>query len=138
MEKKSINLPKHTTYVLKYMGTEQSRKDINTAIAFLRSLQIPVWYETTEFDPAYPHLKWCPDQKHLTQTKNCKDFRDNVVITACLSEFLSSFFLEEPKAVKISDEYTAVIRDSYVEVGCQKIEFSTVKEIYELVLEKQK
>lgn len=135
MEKKSINLPKHTNYVLKYTGTEQSIRDIDTAITVLKSLGVPVWRETTEFDPAYPHLKWCPDQKHLTQSRNSgPDY--GKVITESLSEFLSYFFKEEEKTVKISDQYTAVICDSYVQVGCQRIPFDTVKEIYELTINK--
>jgi hypothetical protein len=40
---------------------------------------------------------------------------------------------QEPASVKLNAEYTAVVGDGVVEVGCQKISFSKVRELAEAI-----
>lgn len=41
--------------------------------------------------------------------------------------------LSPEKKVQLTDEYAAIVRRGYVEVGCQKISFDKVRELYKLL-----
>jgi hypothetical protein len=41
--------------------------------------------------------------------------------------------LSPEKKVQLTDEYAAIVRRGYVEVGCQKIPFDKVRELYKLL-----
>jgi hypothetical protein len=44
--------------------------------------------------------------------------------------FIKNF---EPYEVKLNDQYTAIVRSTHVEVGCQKISFDAVEKLYKLI-----
>ena len=60
-------------------------------------------------------------------------------ITVSFTEF-KKFFIGQgkinvfkPKSIKLNSEYTAVVHESHVQVGCQRIEFDAVQELMNAV-----
>jgi hypothetical protein len=43
-----------------------------------------------------------------------------------------------PEAIRITEEHTAIVRENYIEVGCQKIDFEVVKKLYRAILKVEK
>ncbi len=84
-------------------------------------------------DENYPYICW--DGKHLVQTKGQLHY-DRTVTS--ITEFISLFTTSE-KTVILNDQYTAKINydEKVVEVGCQKIAFEKVKELYDGIVNKE-
>ena len=103
-----------------------TQDNITNAIKYLRSLKVPTYEGTTEFDPEYPRLTW--DGISVTQTKS--KTKPNTVIVNSVDEFVALF---EPVNVihveNISERYSAKVYADRIEVGCQTISAEKFKEL---------
>jgi hypothetical protein len=103
-----------------------TQDNITNAIRYLRSLKVPTYEGTTEFDPEYPRLTW--DGISVTQTKS--KTKPNTVIVNSVDEFVALF---EPINVihveNISESYSAKVYADHVKVGCQTISAEKFKEL---------
>jgi hypothetical protein len=103
-----------------------TQDNITNAIKYLRSLKVPTYEGTTEFDPEYPRLTW--DGTNVTQTKS--KTKPNTVIVNSVDEFVALF---EPINVihveNISERYSAKVYADRIEVGCQTISTEKFKEL---------
>ena len=103
-----------------------TQDNISNAIRYLRSLGVPTFKDTTEFDPEYPRLLW--DGTNVTQTKS--KTKSNAVIVNSVDEFVALF--EPVKVVhveNISEDYSAKVYADHVKVGCQTISAEKFKEL---------
>jgi hypothetical protein len=107
--------------------------DVQEAIMLLlKSKGVPV-YEGVYFpDTKYPYLSY--DGERITQTRSEKAEGDYKDIDS-VEEFISSFTKPNP-VLELTNDYKAVVnyKNSIVEVGCQRIPFDKVKELYELTI----
>jgi hypothetical protein len=104
-------------------------------IAFFKQNEIPVYENTTGFDPVYPYLLWDAG-KFLIQARACiSDAPYEIVNTA--TEFVE-LFMEKQEQVKLNEEYTATIdrKNRLVRVGCQEISFERVDELFKVIYTK--
>lgn len=103
-----------------------TQDNISNAIRYLRSLGVPTFSDTTEFDPEFPRLTW--DGTNVTQTKS--KTKPNAVIVNSVDEFVALF---EPVNVihveNISERYSAKVYADRIEVGCQTISAEKFKEL---------
>ena len=103
-----------------------TQDNISNAIRYLRSLGVPTFSDTTEFDPEFPRLTW--DGTNVTQTKS--KTKPNAVIVNSVDEFVALF---EPVNVihveNISENYSAKVYADRIEVGCQTISAEKFKEL---------
>lgn len=125
-----VKLPKQSLYLGNSNPSIQ-----NMVINFFKLHGIPVHKDTTEYDPEYPILKW--DGYNLTQSKpsyyNSKK--------KSLDKFMESFFeeIKTPEPISISSNYEAKIESDgeFVNVGCQRISFEKVKQIYTTMVDQR-
>ena len=53
-----------------------------------------------------------------------------------LEEMIDMIEKGMPCEVKLNEEYTAVVMEDHVQVGCQRIEFDSVRKLYEAIQKK--
>lgn len=93
----------------------------NMVIDFLRKEGIPVYGDTTEYDPSFPILVW--DRGNITQSKTERDKKYSV------EEFLDQFF-DKDTIINLGDYSTIISNGNEIKVGCQTISFETVEQVY--------
>jgi hypothetical protein len=107
--------------------------DVQEAIMLLlKSKGVPVYEGVCFPDTKYPYLAY--DGKDITQTKAERGEYGYKDIDS-VEEFISYFTKPNP-VLELTNDYEAVVnyKNSIVEVGCQKIPFEKVKELYELTI----
>jgi hypothetical protein len=111
--------------------TKFEREQITQAINYLRSLGVPVYEATTEYDPEFPRLLWSQYTQEVSQSKS--EGGSNVRTVATLAEFVALFEIrEKPTEIKvesISQSYNAVVTKEEIRVGCQTIPAEKFKEL---------
>ena len=109
---------------------------VTAAIQYLRSLGVPCYSGTTEFDPNFPSLTWNPGLAgEISQSALTEGFSvDGYTIEAnSLEEFVAMF---EPENIKVevkkaTQQYDAIVTSNNVQVGCQIVPAKKFKEIVE-------
>lgn len=131
---KKFKLPETTQDILCMTPMEPSKfvqMQITQAIQYLRSLGVPVFKDTTEYDPEYPRLIWSHSPKNVTQTQTEDPSSAQKVVT--IAEFVALFEIpEKPTTIKvenISKEYSATVTKEAIIVGCQTIPAQKFKEL---------
>lgn len=102
----------------------------NRVIKTLRKANVPVFFNTIEYDTRYPYLCW--DGEEISQCRNleCMDNIDSE------EEFLALFLEAKEVAVykiQLNNEYVAEVTARGVLVGCQRISFDKVREVMEAI-----
>jgi hypothetical protein len=117
--KKQLSLPK------KSMALSSKDPHVqNMVINYLRESGVPVHYETIKFDPDYPVLVWIDN----SITQGGDEFFEDVV-SFSVEEFINKFFIGHKK-VKIGGYDVEISNGDSIEVGCKKINFNTIAEVY--------
>lgn len=106
------------------------------AIDVLNAHNVRIYCGTLEsgYDKNYPYLLWDHDQ--LTQV--AAEYSRTDLVDCCSLEAFFSYFFEstrKTKDIRISDQYTATVMADKIVVGCQTIDFDTVKQVYDAMLE---
>jgi hypothetical protein len=134
------HMSNHSKKIMKHYPTKRiflnstNPTDQAMVIAFFKQNEIPVYENTTSFDPSFPYLVW--DKKFLIQARACiSDAPYEIVNTA--TEFVE-LFMEKQEQVKLNEEYTATIdrKNRLVRVGCQEISFERVDELFKIICTK--
>ena len=97
---------------------------------------IEVADDTHAHDTEFPYLYWDYGKKVLSLTKE-KPYKDTLTIDTVV-EFISLFFAENRKFVKLNAERTAIVKTDVVKVGCEEFTFDAVEELYKAVQEMRK
>jgi hypothetical protein len=103
---------------------------ITQAIQYLRSLGVPVFEDTTEYDPEFPRLLWSQCTQEISQSRS---EGNNVKTVDSIAEFVALFEVpEKPTEIlveNISQDYGAVVTKDAIAVGCQTIPAEKFKEL---------
>jgi beta-lactam-binding protein with PASTA domain len=110
--------------------TKFVQMQITQAIQYLRSQGVPVYEQTTEYDPEYPRLLWSQCTQEISQSRS---EGNNVKTVDSIAEFVALFEVpEKPKVFRvenISQDYNAVVTKDAIAVGCQTIPAEKFKEL---------
>ena len=123
-----INLPKLTVAL-----NSKNPETQNILISTMILLGVPVYEDTTCFDPAYPYVYW--DGDRITQTV---DATSKSIVCETVEEFLSYFVYNKIVTIALTDEYDAKVTETKVIVGCQTISFEKVEEVYNTMVKLRK
>ena len=103
---------------------------VNLLISIMKNLGVPIYGESQEYDPEYPHLVW--DGRCITQSVEISKWRGQI---NTIEEFVRQFTDMSSKTIKLTDDYNATITADKVKVGCQEIPFEKLEEIWNTMLE---
>jgi beta-lactam-binding protein with PASTA domain len=110
--------------------TKFVQMQITQAIQYLRSLGVPVFEDTTEYDPEFPRLLWSQCTQEISQSRS---EGNNVKTVDSIAEFVALFEVpEKPTEIlveNISQDYGAVVTKDAIAVGCQTIPAEKFKEL---------
>jgi hypothetical protein len=110
--------------------TKFVQMQITQAIQYLRSLGVPVFEDTTEYDLEFPRLLWSQGTQTVSQSKSDGD---SVKTVATIAEFVALFEVpEKPTEIlvkNISQSYNAMVTKEAIAVGCQTIPAEKFKEL---------
>lgn len=125
---KKFNTPKTEVICMTSLTPNKfTQESITRAIQYLRELGVPVYRETTEYDPNYPRLLW--DGNQLTESSSTNLNRKKTE-AASIDEFVALFTPIDFIDVEwISESYNAQVYPDHIKVGCQTISAEKFKEL---------
>ena len=125
---KKFNTPKTEVICMTSLTPNKfTQESITRAIQYLRELGVPVYSETTVYDPSYPRLLW--DGKILTETHSSNSNGSKTEV-ASIDEFVALFApIDFIEVEGISENYNAEVRPDHIKVGCQTISAEKFKEL---------
>jgi hypothetical protein len=103
---------------------------VNLLISIMKNLGVPVYVESQEYDPEYPHLVW--DGRCITQSVEISKWREPV---NTIEDFVRQFTEISSKTIQLTGDYSAYITADKVVVGCQEITFEKLEEVWNTMLE---
>jgi hypothetical protein len=127
---KKFNTPKEATICMSSMTPNKFTQDsITRAIKYLRVLGVPVYSDTTKYDPEYPRLLWVDGKVTQSCSLNNSTHGSKVEVVS-VDEFVALFApIESIEVSGISESYNAVVHPDHIKVGCQTISAEKFKEL---------
>jgi hypothetical protein len=132
---KKFNTPKVATICMSSMTPNKFTQDsITRAIKYLRELGVPVYSDTTKYDPRYPRLLWDGDM--VTQSSSLNTHGSKVEVVS-VDEFVALFThrIESIEVSGITERYSAEVFPDHIKVGCQNISADKFKELIQAAKE---
>ena len=131
---KKFNTPKVVTICMSSMTPNKfTQESITRAIKYLRELGVPVYFDTTEYDPEYPRLLWEYGQVTQSSSLNPPGRKAEVV---SVDEFVALFTpIESIEVSDITENYSAEVFTDHIKVGCQTISAEKFKELIQAAKE---
>jgi hypothetical protein len=131
---KKFNTPKEATICMSSMTPNKfTQESITRAIKYLRELGIPVYSDTTEYDPSFPRLLW--DCGEVTQSNSINPHGSRAEVVS-VDEFVALFTpIESIEVSGITESYSAVVHPDHIKVGCQTISAEKFKELIQAAKE---
>ncbi len=130
---KNYQLPKTNVDILCMTPLKPSKfeqQQITQAIIYLRSQGVPMYEQTTEYDPEYPRLLWSQCTQEISQSRSDGN---SVKTVDSIAEFVALFEVpEKPTEIlvkNISQSYNAMVTKEAIAVGCQTIPAEKFKEL---------
>jgi hypothetical protein len=128
MSKRTFNLPTQSVFCNTPDNPSQFIQDsITSAIKYLKSIGVPIYEDTTVYDPEFPRLvfsfKENVSQSSLSFSNSADVFRIREIypiVVNSVEEFVALFEVERLQPVtvcNITKEYDAVVSEEGIKVG---------------------